>query len=469
VSAKAIFVGGTSSHAGKSWMATAICRHLHRRGFAVAPFKAQNMSNNSYPCRVGGEIGRAQVVQAQACGLEPEPDMNPVLLKPSTEIGSQVVLHGKVWQNIEAREYYRYSDFLMEQALAAYRRLATRFEYVVIEGAGSIAEVNLKDRDIANLRFARVVGAPALVVADVDRGGVFASVLGTLLVLDPQERSSIRSFAINRFRGDPELFREGVLYLERRAELPCLGVFPYLAGLSIDEEDSVSLDDVTETAEQTTKVAIIRLPHISNFTDLRLLKGAAWISRPVSRRFRAVILPGTKSTISDLEWLKRTGLAQWVCDQYRDGALVVGICGGYQMLGRVVKDPYRVESRRSSAEGLGLLPVETTLCREKITRVVEAHTSTGLRFSAYEIHMGVTTGADGQAPFATFSDGTPEGIRAGRCIGTYLHGALENGAVVEETLGIAVSEPCPKEESYDRLAEWFETHANLSVFEENFL
>jgi adenosylcobyric acid synthase len=467
--ARAIFIGGTASHAGKSWMATAVCAWLRRNGVRVAPFKAQNMSNNSYPCAGGGEIGRAQVVQAAACGIEPEPDMNPVLLKPCSDTGSQVVLHGRVWRNLPAHRYYEASEYLFGEARSAFARLAERFQVIVIEGAGSIAEVNLKNRDFTNLRFAAAVGAPSLLVGDIDRGGVFASIVGTLDLLDANERSLIRAFAVNRFRGDRRLFSDGEQFLVDRTGLPCLGVFPYAADVQIEAEDGVSLDEAP-AAPDTADIAIVRLPHISNFTDFRLLPSAAWIKSPVKGQFRIVILPGTKNTIGDLQWMRDTGLADWVVEQHRSGAAVLGVCGGYQMLGHSIADPYAVEADHGRAvDGLNLLPVRTTLKREKITRRVRAFTAAGTAFAAYEIHMGVTEADSGLEPFATLSDGTPEGSRLDRVAGTYLHGALESPAVLEDVLGIHGVAPVASEHQYLRLADWFAANADLRTFEQRFL
>jgi adenosylcobyric acid synthase len=468
--AKAIFVGGTASHAGKSWMVTAICRYLHRRGARVAPFKAQNMSNNSYPCAGGGEIGRAQVVQAEACGLAPEPDMNPVLLKPTSNQGSQVVVNGRVWENLSARDYYEHHRYLREQALAAYERLAARFDYIVIEGAGSVAELNLRDRDFVNLAMARAADAPALLVADIDRGGVFASILGTLCVLPPEDRALIRAFAVNRFRGDAALFEPGVRMIESAGGKPCLGVFPMLEDARIQEEDGVALEEAA--ADPGARIAVVRLPHISNFTDFRLLR-CAWIQWPDAREFDWIILPGTKNTIGDLEWLRARGLDRWIAARHRAGARVLGVCGGYQMLGESIEDPHGVEGPAGRAvPGLGMLPVRTTLERDKVTRVTNATTPNGVTFTAYEIHMGRTE-RTAAAPDFLGADGCQrDGV-----FGTYLHGALENPAVASEFFGETVAHALVRAASrlvstpsvYDRLADWFESHANTPLFEELFL
>jgi adenosylcobyric acid synthase len=454
--ARPIFVGGVASHAGKSWMATAICAWLRRQGLSVAPFKAQNMSNNSCACRGGGEIGRAQAAQAEACGLEPEPDMNPILLKPNSDNGSQVVLEGRVWKTLRAREYYEHHDFLLERALAAYERLAARCEYVVIEGAGSVAELNLKSTDLCNLGFARRVEAPGLLVADIDRGGVFASIIGTYSLLEQDERRLLRSFAVNRFRGDASLFEPGVQIIEERTGSPCLGVFPMASHIELDPEDGVSIEDARRAP--AADVAIIRLPHISNFTDFRLLaKYAEWLTRPSDNPFKTIILPGTKNTVGDLEWLRSVGLADWIVERARAGTTVIGVCGGYQMLGESVEE----------APGLGLLSVRTTMRDEKTVRPVEAATGSGICFTAYEIHMGETPRPEGAMVFATLSDGTLEGVKQGNIAGTYLHGALENASVVSELLGRDIPEPAPKQRNYDLLADWFER--NQRGFKELYL
>jgi adenosylcobyric acid synthase len=467
VSAKPIFVGGTSSQAGKSWMATAICAWLRRRGYKVAPFKAQNMSNNSYACPCGGEIGRAQVVQAEACGLEPSPDMNPILLKPNSDMGSQVVLDGKVWKTLAARDYYEHFDFLLARVLDAYNRLARDYEYVVIEGAGSVTELNLKSRDLVNLGLARRLNAPGLLVADIDRGGVFAAIVGTFCLLDEEEKRLIRSFAVNRFRGDASLFSDGVRILESRTGRPCLGVFPMLQDVFIDAEDGVCLEE-PQMRRAGPRVGIVRLPHISNFTDFRLLAPFAdWITRPAQGRFDCVILPGTKNTIGDLAWLRHSGLDQWILSQSRAGAMVIGICGGYQMLGETIEDPDHVESAATEARGLDMLPVRTVLRQDKTVRSVEAATPSGIRFQAYEIHMGETSRPPGARPFAVLSDGAEDGVRTEHCAGTYLHGALECAEVLSELLGCPIPAQPPKQESYAQLAEWFDRNAR--GFEELYL
>jgi adenosylcobyric acid synthase len=459
-----LFIGGTASHVGKSWFTAAFCRLLVWRGMRVAPFKAQNMSNNSFPCIEGGEIGRAQAMQAEACGLPPMADMNPVLLKPQASTGSQVVRLGKVWRNVEASDYYRHSAELMQVALASYARLAAQFDFIVCEGAGSVAEVNLAARDFTNLRFAAAVSARALLVADIERGGVFAALVGTMDLLPPEERALVRAFAVNRFCGDPRLFRDGVEFLEERLRIPCLGVFPMTREIRLDEEDCVAIPDARNGAENA-EVAVIRLPRISNFTDFRLFPRIAWIDQPVARSFRVIFLPGTKNTIEDLNWLCNRGLDAWLLAQRARGTQIVGVCGGYQMLGETIADPERLESEAGEVAGLGLLPVRTVLQSPKVTGVVTACVDGTGPHSAYEIHMGRTEAPADLTPFARLDDGH-DGARADGIIGTYLHGIFEHAEVVRCVLGIDVPRVAPKTQMYHRLADWLVEHADPAVLEE---
>jgi adenosylcobyric acid synthase len=365
-------------------------------------------------------------------------------------MGSQIVVNGKVWKTMSSRDYFAQSATLRQAALDAYARLAERFEYIVIEGAGSIAELNLKSRDYVNLSMAQAAEAKALLVADIDRGGVFASILGTLDLLDASERALVRAFAVNRFRGDPQLFEDGVRILESRSACPCLGVFPRIDGVNLHEEDSVSLDDTTMALD--APVAIVRLPRVSNFTDFHLLR-AKWISRPEQRDFEWIILPGTKNTIGDLEWLRRQGLDQWLLDQRSRGARILGVCGGYQMLGRTIADPHAMESDEPrTVAGLGLLPVDTVLEEDKIVRA---------GVGAYEIHLGRT---EGDGALETFD----HGVHADGVFGTYLHGVFESHDAAVAFFGshAVLSDPG---QPYDVLADWFTQHADLKLFEEQFL
>jgi adenosylcobyric acid synthase len=462
MTARPFFVGGTASHAGKSWMATALCAWLRRRGVRVAPFKAQNMSNNSFPCAAGGEIGRAQVAQAEACGLAPEPAMNPILLKPNGDGTSQVVVNGLVWKTLTARDYYAHTAELRGVVRSAYENLARRFDVVVIEGAGSVTEMNLRPYDLVNLDLVTRLDAPWMLVADIERGGVFGSVIGTFGLLTADERRLCRGFAINRFRGDPSLFEDGVRLIEARTGAPCLGVFPHASDIHLDAEDSLSIQPQKQsTAPDRATLAVIRLPSVSNTTDFRLLTWADWVSAPPPADYDFVVLPGAKHVIADLEWLHASGLAAWIQAQHRRGATIVGICGGYQMLGRSISDPTGAESPRLRAQGLGLIPAETVLGCEKTTRVVNATTGRGVSFSAYEIHLGETTidREEGLEPFAYLDTGAPDGARAAGVIGTYLHGALEHPAVCAEVFGVPVSAMPSAQRDYDRLADWFAAHA----------
>jgi adenosylcobyric acid synthase len=462
VKARPLFIGGTSSNSGKSWMATAICAWLRGKGVAVAPFKAQNMSNNSYPCRAGGEIGRAQVAQAEACGLEPEPAMNPILLKPSGNDTSQVVVNGRMWKTLSAREYYSHAEELRAKVLEAYQDLSSRFDVIVIEGAGSVSELNLRDHDLVNLGLVTRIRAPWLLVADIERGGVFGSVVGTVHLLSADERSLFRGFAINKFRGDMSLFDEGVRMLEERTASRCLGVFPFAADVQLDVEDSLALrTQPSSPAPAGARMAIVNFPRLSNATDFRLLTWADWITSSRAGCYDFVILPGSKNTVADLAWLRESGLADWILEQHRSGATVIGICGGYQMPGRTIHDPSGMESSAARAEGLGLLPVETYLSREKLTRAVTATTPGGVRFGAYEIHLGVTAinRSDDVVPFARLSDGSVDGIRGAGVIGTYLHGALEHPDVCAEVFGVDAPSAASKADQYQRMAAWFARHA----------
>ena len=453
---RSLFVGGTASHAGKSWMTTAICAWLRRRGIRVAPFKAQNMSNNSFPAADGGEIGRAQVAQADACGLDPTTDMNPILLKPDSDMGSQVIVHGRVWRKLSARAYYEHFDYLLQCVLDSFERLSSAYDFIVIEGAGSVAELNLKERDLVNFGLARRTGSPALLLSDIDRGGVFASLIGTMGLLHEEELSLVRSFAVNRFRGDVSLFSDGVTMLENGMKRPCLGVFPTAEHIRLDEEDAVTVEAARTTGAD---VAIVRLPRISNFTDFDRIE-ADWIAEPVRLLYSHVIIPGTKNTIADLEWMRSRSLDRWIHRQHAAGAQIIGVCGGYQILGESITDEER------TVRGLALLPVETVMQPEKTVRRVAAATN-GTAFDAYEIHLGETSVPSDAEPFATLN-GTNEGIRSGRCAGTYLHDALRCDAILS-SLGIRAREPASKQRTYDDLADWFDRSANTRLFEELYL
>jgi adenosylcobyric acid synthase len=470
-----LMIVGTASHAGKSILVTALCRLLRQRGVPVAPFKSQNMALNSYVCRDGSEIGRAQAAQAEAAGIEPEVDMNPILLKPTNARSMQVIVHGRVYEPMTAEAYYERKSFFLQKAFESFDRLASRFDVIILEGAGSAAEVNLKDRDIVNLPFAKAVGARALLIADIDRGGVFASVAGTFALLDRDERDLVRGFVINRFRGDLKLFAGGAEFLEKHTSRPCFGVLPYIEDLRIDQEDSVSLEDHRKRAG-TFRVAVIRLPHMSNYTDfnpLEAIPGVAleYVSEMESAPgFDLVIIPGTKNTIADLRWLTERGFPGWLRNMLERGGWVLGICGGYQMLGRKVSDPFGAEEG-GTAEGLGLLPVETQLESEKVTVQSKGISFLGPAVSGYEIHMGRTEPIVPVDAFLTKEDGQNDGAISGPVAGTYFHGLFENAEFTEKFLSLVAESRrlkwrpgtvrYSKGDEYDRLAAVVREHLDM--------
>ncbi|MDH4100379.1 MAG: cobyric acid synthase [Nitrospirota bacterium] len=449
--AKAIMVQGTGSHVGKSILTAALCRILKQDGYKVAPFKSQNMALNSYVTADGLEMGRAQVVQAEAAGIAPRVEMNPILLKANSDTGCQVILKGKVHGNMSAVEYHRFKDTAWSVVTECYDRLAQEFDVIVIEGAGSPVEVNLKDRDIVNMRVATMANAPVLLAADIDRGGVFASLVGTMELLEPEERRLVAGFVINKFRGDKTLLQPGLDFLREKTGVPAIGVVPYLRDIHVQEEDGVALDRPRTVASsagegEPIKVYVLRLPHISNFTDFDAFRHDPMVELRFAgpdddlSEAHAVIIPGSKNTIDDLMFLKKTGVAADLKRYWKKGGTIVGICGGYQIMGRVVRDPHEVESKGGAEEGLGLLDTETVLEREKITRQAEAVTldsETGwpaTTLKGYEIHMGRTTRGASARPFLTIvkRGDEPTDVEDGaisadnRCWGTYLHGIFDN-------------------------------------------
>lgn len=447
--AKVLMLQGTSSSVGKSLLVAAFCRIFARRGVRVAPFKAQNMSNNAAVCIDGAEIGRSQAVQAMAAGIEPRAIMNPILLKPEAEARSQVIVLGHPWRTLKAKEYYQHKAELWPVVTRALDHLRADYDLVIIEGAGSPAELNLRPGDIVNMAVARHARAPVLLVGDIDRGGVFAQLLGTLWLLEEDQRL-VRGLLVNKFRGDPNLFTEGVRILEERGGLPVLGVIPYLPDLMIPEEDAVALDRVGKREDVTEEldIAVIRLPRIANFDDfdplqhepgvrLRYVSAVQTLGQP-----DAIILPGTKSTIADLIWLQEQGLLEAIKYLASQGTAIAGICGGYQMLGRSIQDPAHVESPLEAIAGLGLLPVETKFAQEKATHQVQARLLQGAEWLApltgqtirgYEIHMGRTQGHLAWLEIIERS-GCPVRVKDGamspdgRIWGCYIHGLFENQA-----------------------------------------
>lgn len=479
-----LMLAGTGSDVGKSIIAAAFCRIFLQDGYHPAPFKAQNMALNSYATPEGLEIGRAQAVQAEAAGVPCHTDMNPLLLKPSSDHTSQVVLNGRPIGNRNAYEYFRREgrEELRKEVHAAFDRLAARYNPVVMEGAGSISEINLRDSDLVNLPMAMHAGADVILVADIDRGGVFASVYGSVMLLRPEERKHIKGILINKFRGDIRLFESGVKMLEDLCGVPVVGVVPYYKDIYIEEEDSVMLQTKNIRAGQgKVNVAVVLLRHLSNFTDFNVLERDPRVhlfyTNNTDELMKAdiILLPGSKSTLSDLYELRRNGVAQAIVRAHREGATVMGICGGYQLMGREVCDPDHVEGEIERLPGLGLLPVSTRMQGEKVTRQVR------FRFledsavcEGYEIHMGTTTPlADVPvSPLNHLADGREDGYFVDRtCIGTYVHGILDNPSVIDYLLEpfadklkeTAFDYKAFKEEQYDKLAAHVRKHVDLPL------
>ena len=437
--AKCIMVQGTMSGAGKSLLCTALCRIFAQDGYKVAPFKSQNMALNSFVTRAGLEMGRAQVVQAQAAGVEPDVRMNPILLKPSSDVGSQVIVNGEVRGDMPARAYFRQKKALIPDILRAYESLAQEYDILVIEGAGSPAEINLKAGDIVNMGLAKLVDAPVLLVGDIDRGGVFAQLYGTVALLEADERARICGLIINKFRGDVEILQPGLAMLEEKTRLPVLGVVPYTRA-DIEDEDSLSERLQSSKAVKPLDLAVVRLPHISNFTDFMPLEQHPLLGVRYVQNVRElgspdlIILPGTKNTVGDLLWLRQCGLEAAVQKLAKRGTPILGVCGGYQMLGRTLDDTLGCESGHpQTLRGLALLPIDTVFTAEKHRAQVTATAAApfaGASLTGYEIHTGRT--AVQGSPFCTQADGTPEGCVQGTVFGTYLHGLFDSGELTEK-------------------------------------
>ena len=440
--AKCIMVQGTMSGAGKSLLVTALCRIFTQDGYRVAPFKSQNMALNSYVTADGLELGRAQAAQAEAAGIPCDVRMNPILLKPSSDTGSQLIVMGEVRGQYDAKEYFRMKRALIPEIMKAYNSLAEEHDIIVIEGAGSPAEINLRQDDIVNMGLAELVNAPVILAGDIDRGGVFAQLYGTVALLQPEERKRVIGTVINKFRGDVELLRPGLRQLEELTSLPVLGVIPWMK-IDIDDEDSLAPRlEKAAAAGRPLDIAVIRLPHVSNFTDFSPLEehpavGVRYVNRMEQLgRPDLIILPGTKNTMGDLRWLREMGLAEEILVLHGSGTAILGVCGGYQMLGRSLSDPENAESG-GTAEGLGLVPCETVFTGKKTrTRrqaVCDAGPFAGARLEGYEIHMGRTRSA--AAPFCIMEDGTEDGAVAENVFGTYLHGLFDSGELVERVAG----------------------------------
>lgn len=467
-------IQGTTSDAGKSTLVAGICRVLYRRGVSVAPFKPQNMALNSAVTSDDGEIGRAQAVQAQACGLAPHTDMNPVLLKPNSDTGCQVIIHGKVLGNQEASAYHDYKKTAMQAVLASYQRLSAQYDYLIVEGAGSPAEINLREGDIANMGFAEAVDCPVILIADIDRGGVFAHIVGTLALLSDTERSRVVGFVINRFRGDIALLQSGLDWLEKETGRPVLGVLPYLHNLHLEAEDAISQISVNKIeAESRLKVIVPVLPHISNHTDfdaLRLHPSVDFQFVKLGETIPSadlIILPGSKNVRSDLQHLKSFGWLQALTKHLRYGGKVLGICGGFQMLGQKILDPYGIEGEVGASVGFGWLEMQTTLEQEKQLKQVTGRLSFAeATVSGYEIHMGVSAGAALASP-ALWVAGEPEGAISPdqQVAGTYMHGLFDHPESCSAWLawaGLRVSTSFNymqiQEQSINMLADCLEQH-----------
>jgi len=500
--ARSLAILGTGSDVGKSLVAAGICRLLYRAGVNVAPFKAQNMSLNSFVTPDGGEMGRAQVLQAQACGVTPNVVMNPILLKPEADCRSQVIVQGKVWERQEAQEYFTKKAVLWDLVKSSYEELAKTYEVIVIEGAGSAAEMNLRDRDIVNWPVVQMADAAVILVADIDRGGVFAQVIGTMDLLAPEERQRVIGVVINKFRGDLTLFDDGIKILEERTGVPVLGVLPYLRNLELDQEDSVEIERfrMTPFDTETVNVAVVLLPHMSNFTDFNLLAAEPdvalrYVASPKELHGAdVIILPGSKTTIADLEYLRKAGFGEMLIQHARRGGEVVGICGGFQMLGAEISDPQHVETG-GSTQGFGLIEIETELMPQKTTvqisaRALHIDAESEYLVEGYEIHMGKTTRAKTTPPCFRIltsqaqpsSDPREERVDGamsadGLVWGTYIHGVFDQPGFrrlwlnrVRErkelpALGIDVSQAVSLRlgHALDRWADHVSTHLDMQA------
>ncbi len=497
--AKTIMVQGTASNVGKSIVTTALCRILKRRGLRVAPFKAQNMANNSYVTVEGGEIGRAQAVQALASGILPLQCMNPILLKPGSDRTSQVVVMGKPAYTLSAKEYQNKKIDLLSVVEKSLDHLRSKFDVVVIEGAGSPAEINMKEKDIVNMRVAKMVQAPVILVGDIDKGGVFAQIIGTYELLDPDEKKLIKTFLINKFRGDKEILTPGIQWIEQRIGKPCLGVIPMIKNLEIDEEDGVVLEEFQKNSSRlsSTKllIQVIRFPRISNFTDFEALAREEdvelqYIEKPDRHCLPDVlILPGTKTTIDDLQFLRSAGFEGYIHRCVKAGVTILGICGGYQMLGDTIEDPQHMESSELSIEGLRLLRMKTIFKQEKTTVQIKAiHLESQYPIEGYEIHMGHSIHNNDNLPFCRVIkrqgvnvddlDGSYK-VLAGeqsQILGTYIHGLFDNDGFrryflnqIRKTVGMESVETHNQKNSenvYDVLADIFEEHIDMKILSE---
>lgn len=492
---KAIQFWGTHSDAGKSVVATGFCRILWQDGYQVAPFKAQNMALNSFVTKEQGEIGRAQAVQAEACRIEPTVDINPVLLKPTSEKGSQVIISGKPLRQMSAAEYHHYKPNILKEISNAYDRLQSCYDVIVIEGAGSPAEINLREGDLANLFISKYADASVILIADIDKGGVFASIIGTLELLRPEERARVKGIIINKFRGDITLLKSGIDFIEKRSGIKVLGVLPYFKDIHIDQEDSVVLDKWQEKGHQMDlkkiHVAIIRLPMISNFTDFSGFEQEPDVQVSYVCEGREldnadiIIIPGSKNTIADMNFLKKLGLTKKIYELLKTNKNlhVIGVCGGYQMLGKTISDPKYIESSKFATKGLNLLPIQTILSSDKsLTRINAIHIDSKEEVQGYEIHHGKSNVLDSVQPLFKVHQKNGEGtyycegiISADKRIwGTYLHGIFDAPGFRRmllnklcKTKGLATHLPLEsynKDDEYNKLAQLFRENLDIKAF-----
>ncbi len=476
---KPLMFVGTGSDVGKSMLVTGICRLFKNLGYLPAPFKAQNMSLNSYATADGLEIGRAQAVQAEACKIECTTDMNPILLKPSGVHKSQVILHGKPIGDQTIKEYFLGNNKaqLFEEAQNAFKRLASLYSPIVLEGAGSISELNLKHRDIVNMRMAQAANAVVYLIADIDRGGVFASVYGSIALLEPWEKKMVKGIIINKFRGDVSLFEDGKKILEKLTGIPILGIVPYAKDIYIEEEDSVALHTKNKNSHETTnliKIVVILLPYLSNYTDFNVLEKDERVHLYYSQdpndieEADIIIIPGSKNTIEDLQFIRKKGIAKTILKAQQQHKKIIGICGGYQMLGNTIKDPLGIESDIKTIPGLGILPIETTLTDKKTTvQCSFTYKSYPEKCHGYEIHMGKTISEE-IAPLNNVNQKN-EGFISQNCWGTYIHGILDNTIVINDILSDFTTEKKHfnyqeyKNENYDKLADLLHEHLDVNA------
>ena len=474
--AKNIMFQGTGSTVGKSVITAALCRIFKDEGYKVAPFKSQNMALNAYVTKEGKEMGRAQVVQAEAARIEPHVNMNPILLKPTSDMGSQVIVNGEVYMNLSASDYYTHKEALMTEVKKAYKMLDEAYEIIIIEGAGSPAEINLRKNDIVNMGLAEEIDTPVILIGDIDKGGVFASIYGTYMLLSPSEQKRIKGYIINKFRGDVKLLEPGIEMFYERLPIPCLGVIPF-EPIAVDDEDSVTERFVSRN-RSPIQIGVVRLPYLSNFTDFTPFElepdvGVQYIfTKEDFEKSDIIIIPGSKSTIKDLDYVKSIGMDQWILEAHREGKIIIGICGGYQMLGQEIKDPLHVETSQDYIEGLGLLEMTTTMMKDKTTVQSEGeilNCPAGIigqnhKVKGYEIHMGVSTYSDKMRPFLRLND-RPDGCmnEAGTVCGTYLHGLFDMDSFRHELLSAirrgkamdhqeVMNYTLSKEKAYDHLA-----------------